>query len=32
LHGAIVEYNRENCLPGCMMIVGSNSYNIFISE
>lgn len=32
LHHAIVEYNRENCIPGCMMIVGSKSYSIYINE
>jgi len=32
LHKAIVDYNRENCIPGCMMIVGSNSYSIYIDE
>lgn len=32
LHKAIVEYNRENCLPGCMMILGTNNFSIFINE
>lgn len=32
LHEAIVGYNRENCLPGCMMILGSNNFSIFIGE
>lgn len=32
LHKAIVGYNRENCLPGCMMILGSNNFSIFINE
>lgn len=32
LHQAIVEYNRENCIPGCMMIVGEKSYSIYIDE
>ena len=30
LHKAIVDYNRENCLPGCMMILGTDNFNIFI--
>ena len=29
---AIINYNRENCLPGCMMILGSNNFSIFIGE
>lgn len=32
LHHAIVEYNRENCIPGCMMIVGTDNYSIYIDE
>ena len=32
LHKAIVDYNRENCLPGCMMILGSDNFSIFIDE
>lgn len=32
LHEAIIDYNRENCLPGCMMILGTNSLSIFIDE
>lgn len=32
LHKAIINYNRENCLPGCMMILGSNNFSIFIGE
>ena len=32
LHEAIVDYNRENCLPGCMMILGTDNYSIFIDE
>lgn len=32
LHHAIVEYNRENCLPGCMMVVGAKDYSIYIGE
>lgn len=32
LHRAIVDYNRENCLPGCMMILGTENYSIFIDE
>lgn len=32
LHHAIVEYNRENCIPGCMMIVGAKGYSIYIDE
>ena len=32
LHKAITNYNRENCLPGCMMILGSNNFSIFIDE
>lgn len=32
LHHAITEYNRENCVPGCMMIVGSKNYSIYINE
>lgn len=32
LHEAIVCYNRGNCLPGCMMILGSNNFSIFIDE
>lgn len=30
LHKAIIDYNRENCLPGCMMILGTDSFSIFI--
>lgn len=30
LHEAIVGYNRENCLPGCMMILGTDNFSIFI--
>ena len=32
LHKAIVGYNRENCLPGCMMILGTDNFSIFIDE
>ena len=32
LHEAIVDYNRENCLPGCMMILGTDNFSIFIDE
>lgn len=32
LHHAIVEYNRENCIPGCMMIVGATNYSVYIDE
>ena len=32
LHRAIVDYNRENCLPGCMMILGTDNFSIFIDE
>ena len=32
LHKAIVDYNRENCLPGCMMILGTNRFSIYIDE
>ena len=32
LHKAIVDYNRENCLPGCMMILGTDNFSIFIDE
>ena len=32
LHKAIVGYNRENCLPGCMMILGTDTFSIFIDE
>lgn len=32
LHKAIVGYNRENCLPGCMMILGTDNLSIFIDE
>lgn len=32
LHKAIVSYNSENCLPGCMMILGSDNFSIFIDE
>lgn len=32
LHHAIVEYSRENCIPGCMMIVGAEGYSIYIDE
>ena len=32
LHKAIVDYNRENCLPGCMMILGTDTFSIFIDE
>lgn len=32
LHHAIVDYNRRNCLPGCMMIVGESGYSIYIDE
>lgn len=32
LHEAIVRYNRQNCLPGCMMILGNNNFDIFIDE
>ena len=32
LHDAIIDYNRNNCLPGCMMIVGENGFSIYIGE
>lgn len=32
LHEAIVGYNRENCLPGCMMILVTDNFSIFIDE
>ena len=32
LHDAIIDYNRNNCLPGCMMIVGKNGFSIYIGE
>lgn len=32
LHKAITNYNRENCLPGCMMILGTDNFSIFIDE
>lgn len=32
LHEAIVSYNRGNCLPGCMIILGNNNFSIFIDE
>ena len=32
LHAAIVSHNRENCIPGCMLIIGERGYSIFIEE
>lgn len=32
LFSAIVEYNREKCIPGCMLIAGSSEYSIYIDE
>lgn len=32
LHEAIIDYNRELCRPGIMMIVGANGYNIYLGE
>lgn len=32
LHKAIVDYNRENCLPGCMMILGTDNFSIYLDE
>lgn len=32
LHRAIVDYNRENCLPGCMMILGTDNFSIYLNE
>lgn len=32
LHDAIIDYNHNNCLPGCMMIVGANGFSIYIGE
>ena len=32
LHKAIVDYNRENCLPGCMMILGTDNFSIYLNE
>ena len=32
LHKAITGYNRENCLPGCMMILGTDNFSIYIDE
>ena len=28
----IVDYNRENCLPGCMMILGTDNFSIYLNE
>ena len=32
LHKAIIDYNRENCLPGCMMILGTDNFSIYLNE
>ncbi|MBD5401304.1 hypothetical protein HDR58_00685 [bacterium] len=32
LHDAIVDYNHNNCIPGCMMIVGSNGFSVYVKE
>lgn len=32
LHKAIVDYNRENCLLGCMMILGTDNFSIYLDE
>jgi integrative and conjugative element protein (TIGR02256 family) len=32
LYSTIIAHNQENCLPGCMMIVGSTSYSLYVDE
>ena len=32
LHDTIIDYNRENCYPGIMMIVGDNKHTIYLGE